>query len=389
MMAADGADDRVVIDVVGSIAAFSAADWDRLAAPDKSALNPFVLHAFLAALEESGSVGPGTGWTPHHVALRRGGQLAGVAPAYLKDHSFGEYVFDHGWAEAYNRAGGHYYPKLLCAAPFTPVTGPRLLAANERDRSALADALASVSARSGLSSAHVTFHDDAEPLSGGGFLERLGLQYHWSNKGYGAYEDFLKALSSRKRKALRRERRDASEGLVFTRLTGGDIKERHWDIFWRFYQDTGSRKWGHPYLTRTFFSLLGERMADRVLLVLAEASGRPIAGALNLIGGDALYGRYWGRIEDRPFLHFEVCYHQAIEFAIERSLARVEAGAQGDHKLARGYEPTLIRSSHWIADPGFRSAIARFLERERQAVEAEMAAIAAETPFRRSGPEAD
>jgi len=388
-MAADGTEDGVVMDVAGSMAAFSAAEWDRLAVPDKSRLNPFVLHAFLSALEESGSVGAGTGWTPRHVALRRGGRLVGVAPAYLKDHSFGEYVFDHSWAEAAHRAGGRYYPKLLCAAPFTPVTGPRLLAADERDRAALAAALASVSAGGGLSSAHVTFHDHVQTFARSGFLERLGIQYHWFNRGYGAYEDFLEALSSRKRKALRRERRDASMGLTFTRLTGGDIKELHWDIFWRFYQDTGSRKWGHPYLTRAFFSLLGERLADRVLLIFAEASGRPIAGALNLIGGDALYGRYWGRIEDRPFLHFEVCYHQAIDFAIERGLARVEAGAQGDHKLARGYEPALTRSSHWIADPGFRSAVARFLERERKAVEAEMAVIAAETPFRRSGHEAD
>jgi hypothetical protein len=387
-MAADGADGDIKVETIASISEIDAAGWDRLAAREGRRRNPFIQHAFLSAIEESGSVGRDAGWTPCHVVLRRGGGVVGLAPSYLKDHSFGEYVFDHGWAEAYMRAGGRYYPKLLCAVPFTPATGPRLLAEDDAARAALAKALVAVAQSLRISSAHVNFHPETDDLSPQGFLERRGLQYHWINRGYRTYEDFLGALSSRKRKALRRERREASAGLTFTRITGADLTERRWDVFWRFYQDTGSRKWGRPYLTRSFFSLLGERMAEQVLLVFAERDGRPIAGALNLIGGDALYGRYWGRSEDRPFLHFEVCYHQAIEFAIERGLSRVEAGAQGDHKLARGYEPVLTRSSHWIADPGFRAAIARFLDAERRQVNAELAALAEETPFRQPPPEA-
>ncbi len=382
-MAADGVETGVVLETVGSISAISAEDWNRLAAGKGSGGNPFTRHGFLAALEQSGSVGPGTGWTPHHLVLRCNGRIIAVAPAYLKDHSFGEYVFDHGWAEAYARAGGRYYPKLLCAVPFTPVTGPRLLAEDEEGERLLANAMLMVANRGRLSSAHVTFHQDEGAFLGESFLERTGLQFHWFNRGYRSYDDFLGALSSRKRKALRRERREAAAGLSFKRLTGADIQERHWDTFWRFYQDTGSRKWGRPYLTRSFFTLLGETAPESILLIFAEDAGRPIAGALNLIGGDALYGRYWGRAEDRPFLHFEVCYHQAIDFAIERGLRRVEAGAQGDHKLARGYEPVLTKSAHWIADPGFRDAVARFLNAERRQVEAELAAIAGETPFRR------
>jgi uncharacterized protein len=382
-MGADGADEKVVAETVGAISEIAADEWDRLATPAPSQLNPFVQHAFLAALEQSGSVGPGTGWTPSHLVLRRNGRIFAAAPAYLKDHSFGEYVFDHGWADAYVRAGGRYYPKLLCATPFTPVTGPRLLAEDDAGRELTAAALVAFSAQRRLSSAHVTFHRNEDDLSRQGFLERRGIQYHWFNRGYRNYEAFLGELSSRKRKALRRERREAAQGLRFSRVRGDDIREAHWDVFWRFYQDTGSRKWGHPYLTRAFFSLLGDLMRDRLLLIFAEDAGRPIAGALNLIGGDALFGRYWGRIEDRPFLHFEVCYHQALDFAIEAGLSRVEAGAQGDHKLARGYEPVLTKSAHWIADPGFRGAVARFLETERRQVEAERDAIAAEVPFRR------
>ncbi|MFN3959963.1 MAG: GNAT family N-acetyltransferase [Parvularculaceae bacterium] len=385
-MAADGADSDIKVETIASISEIAAADWDRLAARAGRFRNPFIQHAFLSAIEESGSVGRDTGWTPCHVVLRRGGGMVGVAPFYLKDHSFGEYVFDHGWAEAYMRAGGRYYPKLLCAVPFTPATGPRLLAEDDAAHAALAKALIAVAQSRRISSVHVNFHPETDDLSPQGFLERRGIQYHWFNRGYRTYEDFLGALSSRKRKALRRERREASAGITFTRITGGDLTERCWDAFWRFYQDTGSRKWGRPYLTRSFFSLLGERMAEQVLLVFAERDGRPIAGALNLIGGDTLHGRYWGRSEERPFLHFEVCYHQAIDFAIERGLSRVEAGAQGDHKLARGYEPVLTRSSHWIADQGFRAAVARFLDAERRQVDAELAAIAAESPFREPSP---
>jgi hypothetical protein len=382
-MSGDGAEGRFVVESVPSLSAIAPAEWDRLAAPDPGRANPFVSHAFLTALERSGSVGEGTGWTPVHLTVRRGGALVGAAPLYLKDHSFGEYVFDHAWADAYARAGGRYFPKLLCAVPFTPAPGPRLLAPDAEARTTLAQALISTTMRLRLSSAHVTFVDDDETFVRAGFDSRLGVQYHWFNRHYSSYDEFLNALTSRKRKALRRERREAASGLTIQWITGKDIEERHWDIFWRFYQDTGSRKWGRPYLTRSFFSILGETMRDKILLVFAEERGRTIAGALNVIGGDALYGRYWGRLEDRPFLHFEVCYHQAIEFAIDHGLARVEAGAQGEHKLARGYEPVVTRSAHWIADPGFRAAVGRFLDVERRQVEAECAALSAETPFRR------
>ncbi|MDZ7627309.1 MAG: GNAT family N-acetyltransferase [Parvularculaceae bacterium] len=385
-MSGDGADGALTVEIAEAIVTVPSVEWDRLAAPDAATANPFVSHAFLSALERSRSVGPGTGWTPRHVLLRRSGTIIGVAPCYLKDHSYGEYIFDHGWADAYNRAGGRYFPKLLCAVPFTPATGPRLLAEDDAAQSLLARAMIAVAAKSGLSSVHVNFIENDAPLLAEGYLERRGLQFHWFNRDYRTYEDFLGALASRKRKALRRERREAADGLTFHRVTGGEIQESHWDFFWRFYQDTGARKWGQPYLTRPFFSMLGEAMGDRVLLVFAEDAGRPIAGALNMIGGDALYGRYWGCTEERAFLHFEVCYHQAIDFAIERGLRRVEAGAQGEHKLARGYEPVITKSAHWIADPGFRGAVARFLESERRQVEAERAAIAAEGPFRQSDP---
>jgi predicted N-acyltransferase len=382
-MSGDGAEAGTTVETIPSLSEVAAADWDRLAVPDPQAANPFVRYAFLSALERSGSVGAGTGWTPFHLTVRRGGALIAAAPAYLKDHSYGEYVFDHGWADAYARAGGRYFPKLLCAVPFTPAPGPRLLGADGEVRAILARSLIAAAEKMRLSSVHVNFVEDDAALRDAGFLSRLGVQFHWLNRGYATYDEFLETLASRKRKALRRERREAAEGLVFRRVTGAEIEEKHWDIFWRFYQDTGSRKWGHPYLTRSFFSLLGETMREDILLVFAESGGRPIAGALNLIGGDALYGRYWGRLEDRPFLHFEVCYHQAIDFAIERGLSRVEAGAQGEHKLARGYEPVLTRSAHWIADRGFRAAVARHLEAERRQVDAQCVALAAETPYRR------
>lgn len=359
------------------ISAIASADWNASAGA-----NPFVSHEFLAALEESGSVGAGTGWAPMHLLLGRGG--AGCAPAYLKTHSFGEYVFDQHWAEAYERAGGRYYPRLVCAAPFSPVPGPRLLAPGAAAKQALARALIAAAKAANASSVHVNFieADDEAALLAAGFLPRRGVQFHWFNRGYRSYDDFLAALSSRKRKQIRRERKEAAEGVVIRRLSGEEIDERHWDAFWAFYQDTGSRKWGRPYLTRDFFRRIAATMAERLLLIVAERDGETIAGALNFIGVDALYGRYWGCTEHRPFLHFELCYHQAIEHAIERGLSRVEAGAQGEHKIARGYEPAATRSAHWIADPAFRRAVDAYLARERDSVAAELEVLARETPFR-------
>jgi hypothetical protein len=365
--------------------------WNQLANPDPAHLNPFVSHEFLLALETSGSADANAGWRPAHVKLMERGEIVGVAPLYVKGHSFGEYVFDHHWAEAYERAGGRYYPKLVAAVPFSPVPGPRLLAATQDKRAALATAIASIASDAEFSSAHVNFFDEnqSSAFEADDWLIRLGVQYHWRNNGYTCFDDFLAELASRKRKAIRRERREAQSGIVIRRIQGAEVTESVWDHFWRFYQDTGSRKWGRPYLTRSFFSLLGEKMRDRLLLVFAEAGGQPIAGALNLIGGDALYGRYWGRTEDRPFLHFEVCYHQAIEFAIERGLSRVEAGAQGEHKLARGYRPVATWSAHWIADERFRLAISRYLRTERPEVEAALAALDDHTPFKDTRREVD
>ena len=383
---ADGAD-RAALTArpIGAIADIPAAEWDALANPSGAPENPFVSHAFLNALEKSKSAAPETGWTPAHLALEKAGRIVGAAPVYVKSHSFGEYVFDHHWAEAFERAGGKYYPKTLCAAPFTPVPGPRLLAPCAEYKTALGAALIDLTEKIGASSVHVNFIDEetATLLQSRGYLTRSGVQYHWFNRGYKSYDDFLAALASRKRKTLKRERKEAANGLTIRRLTGADIDERVWDAFWMFYQDTGGRKWGRPYLTRAFFARIAETMRARLMMVVAEANGRLIAGALNFIGGDALYGRYWGRVEDRPFLHFEVCYHQAIEFAIEHGLARVEAGAQGKHKIARGYEPVVTRSAHWIANPGLRTAVARALEAERRGVAAEIAAIGEMTPFRR------
>jgi len=374
--------------LLNGVRQLSADAWDACAGHD----NPFVSHAFLSILEESGSVGGRTGWQPLPVAVDGPGGDGGddpvaVAPAYAKSHSQGEYVFDHGWADAWERAGGSYYPKLVVAAPFSPVPGPRLLLREQEAAPALIGALEAVVDNNGLSSAHATFvSPDQVPLfEAAGWLVREGTQYHWANRGYATFDDFLTELASRKRKAIRRERAGAVEGLTIRHLTGGDLREHHWDAFWRFYQDTGSRKWGRPYLTRRFFSLLGERMADRTLLMLAERDGRPVAGALNLIGGDTLYGRYWGCTEEVPFLHFELCYYQAIDAAIARNLQYVEAGAQGEHKLARGYSPVATWSAHYIPDPGFRRAVADFLERERVAAGAERAYLSELTPFRRGG----
>jgi uncharacterized protein len=364
------------------VAQIPAADWDACA----GSANPFVSHAFLAALEESGSVGARSGWQPIPILVEGAdGRPLAAAPAYAKGHSQGEYVFDHAWADAWERAGGNYYPKLQVAAPFTPVPGPRLLLRDESAGPALIAAVEAVTDQHNLSSAHATFvAPDQVPLfEAAGWLIREGTQFHWRNEGFGCFDDFLATLASRKRKAIRKEREAAAAGLTIRHLTGPEIGRREWDAFWTFYQDTGSRKWGRPYLTRAFFPLLGQALGDRVLLILAERDGRPIAGALNLLGADALYGRYWGCTEEVPFLHFELCYYQAIDAAIARGLATVEAGAQGEHKLARGYAPVPTWSAHYIPDPGFRRAVADFLVRERAAVEHEQAVLDTMTPFKR------
>ena len=343
------------------------------------------------ALETSGSVGGRSGWVPQHLVLENAaGEVLGVAPAYAKTHSQGEYIFDHGWADAFERAGGSYYPKLQLAVPFTPVPGRRLLVPAgpeaEHREALLASGAAELTRRQGWSSAHITFMSEGEwqRLSKLGYLQRTGKQYHWSNAGYATYDDFLGTLASRKRKALRKERAQAlSAGIEIEWVGGKDITEAHWDAFYAFYMDTGSRKWGRPYLNRRFFSLLGEAMADKCLLVMANRGGRTIAGALNMVGGDCIYGRYWGCVENHASLHFEVCYHQAIDYAIAHKLARVEAGAQGDHKLARGYAPVAVYSAHYIADAGFRRAVDRFLVEERQQMEEIREALADATPFRR------
>jgi predicted N-acyltransferase len=389
--------------IVPSIAAVDAMAWDACANPPGCSIeaakgerfNPFISHAFLNALEVSGSVGGRTGWTPAHVAVEDGrGRMVAAAPCYLKSHSQGEYVFDHAWADAYERAGGRYYPKLQVAVPFTPVTGRRLLVAASAPkgaREALIVALRELGKQTKASSTHITFPtpEDAEHLSGAGFLIRNGEQFHFSCEGFSNFEGFLGALASRKRKVIRRERRDAlSGGVTIEWLTGEAIRSIHWDAFFKFYMHTGSRKWGRPYLTRAFFDLIGATCAERVLLVMARRAGRYIAGAINFIGDDALYGRNWGAIEDRPFLHFEVCYYQAIDFALARGLRRIEAGAQGEHKLARGYRPALTFSAHEFADARLERAIADYLGHERMAVERTIAYYDGLAPFRRDEAEA-
>jgi predicted N-acyltransferase len=352
--------------------------------------NPFVSHAFLASLEESGTVSARSGWQPQHVVVEEeSGTILAVMPCYLKSHSQGEYVFDHGWAEAYERAGGDYYPKLQASVPFTPVTGPRLLVRSSPHVTAARDALIAgalelVKLRS-ASSLHITFPTKAEwgYLTGLGLLARTDRQFHWLNHGYNAFDDFLAALSSRKRKTVRKEREEGQSGVEILRLSGEGLNERVWDAFFDFYMDTGSRKWGRPYLNRPFFSIVGRVMSDRIVLVMARRGKRWIAGALNFLGAETIYGRYWGAIEHRPFLHFELCYYQAIEYAIEKRLARVEAGAQGPHKLARGYVPVTTYSAHYIADPGFRRAVADYLVHERRHVQTEAAELAAMAPFRK------
>lgn len=376
-------DQELTVRLAPSVGQFAAAEWNALGG-DR---NPFVSHEFLTAMEDSGSVGEGTGWDPVPIVITdSAGKLVAAMPSYAKGHSQGEYVFDHSWADAWHRAGGRYYPKLQIAAPFTPANGPRLLLQDESLAPHLLKAAETVCANNGLSSAHATFiaPEQRGLFEAGGWLMRNDIQFHWLNRGYASFDDFLGALTSRKRKDLRKERAAACAGLTIRHLSGKDIREEHWDAFWVFYQDTGARKWGRPYLTREAFSLLGERMGDRIILILAYEGATPIAGALNFAGPDALYGRYWGCTREVRFLHFELCYYQAIDIAIARGLARVEAGAQGGHKLARGYEPVQTVSAHWIADPGFRAAIADFLARERAGVASDQLYLDARTPFRKA-----
>ena len=377
---------QLTAQVIDRIDAVPAADWDACAGED----NPFLRHAFFKALEDSGSVGRKTGWLPQHLVLAdENGALQAAAPMYVKGHSQGEYIFDHGWADAFERAVGQYYPKLQVAVPFTPVPGPRLLVrGGDLDvREALIGALRSVGEQSQMSSLHVTFCREGEAAAMGeaGFLHRLGVQYHFDNPGYGSFDDFLGALASRKRKAIRKEREAIKDyGLTIRALSGADLTPAHWDAFFAFYMDTGGRKWGRPYLTRKFFDLLGTTMADNVVLMFAEKDGQPVAGALNLKGSDCLYGRNWGCLDEFKFLHFELCYYQAIDYAIEHKLARVEAGAQGEHKIQRGYLPVATHSVHWIAERSFRAAVAEFLERERRVMQQEIAGLAEFSPFRKA-----
>lgn len=379
-------DQTISLTLHRAIGDIRADDWDACAGPD----NPFVSHAFLAAVEDSGSAGPRTGWLPQHAALRdEAGRLLACAPMYAKSHSYGEYVFDHGWAHAFERAGGRYYPKLQIAVPFSPVPGPRLLIRPGAglDIPSIAAALAQAGDELGVSSVHATFCSEPEwtALGEAGWLRRLGMQFHWDNQGYTSFDDFLAALSSRKRKTLRRERRDANScGLEFVTLRGPEITKAQWQAFFRFYSSTVDRKWGSAYLTPEFFPLLGDRLGDKVVLMLALQAGKPIAGALNLAGTTTLYGRNWGCDQEFPFLHFELCYYRAIDFAITHALRRVEAGAQGEHKIQRGYLPTPTYSAHWISHPGLRRAVDAFLDEERTAKLQEMAALMEYSPFKKA-----
>ena len=399
-MSESGAGD-LRVRVATSLKAVPAAAWDACAHPappdglpsglDRE--NPFISYAFLRALEESGCVGGRSGWSPAYLLVEDGeDRLLAAAPSFLKSHSQGEYVFDHSWADAYQRAGGRYYPKIQVAAPFTPATGPRLLVAPgpraDEARAGLIAGLEALCEQTEASSVHVTFaqEPDVMALREAGYLERHDLQFHWFNEGFGSYDDFLATLASRKRKALKRERREAlAAGISVEVLSGSDLTETVWDDFHAFYEDTGSRKWGRPYLNRAFFSCVGAAMGERIVLVMAKRAGRYIAGAINFRGADTLYGRNWGCIEDHPFLHFEICYHQAIDYAIANGLARVEAGAQGEHKRARGYRPVVTRSLHHLADPGLKRAVAHYLPRERAQIAEAQAALAAESPFRKTG----
>jgi predicted N-acyltransferase len=386
----DGGELRAEVSVHRRIAEIGKETWDACTAASDYADNPFISFDFLDALEETGCAVERTGWGPSHLLLKdAAGAPAAVMPLYMKSHSRGEYVFDHAWADAYERAGGRYYPKLQSCAPFSPVTGPRLLVRPGVDRQAaqklLIGGALTLCQRLGASGVNITFPTQAEwrLMGDEGLLQRQDQQYHWFNNGYATFDDFLAALSSGRRKTIRRERRDALAAVEVVALTGADLAEEHWDAFFAFYTDTGDRKWGQPYLNRRFFSALGARMADKVLLLLARKDGRWVAGALNLIGGDCLYGRHWGCCEDIPFLHFELCYYQAIEHAIRLGLPRVEAGAQGQHKIARGYLPAPVYSAHYIADPALRAPVARYLAQEREAVQQEMDWLTEEySPFK-------
>jgi hypothetical protein len=387
-------DDTVEIHTLTSLGGISAEEWDACACPEAAdggrPHDPFTTHRFLKALEDSGSVGPGTGWEPHYMTVRQGGQVIAVAPLYAKSHSQGEYIFDHNWAHAYERAGGRYYPKLQIAVPFTPATGRRLLVRPGHEaagRAALVQGAVQIAADAGVSSVHVTFctAEEAEAGEAMGLMHRVTEQFHWINRGYADFDAFLADLSSRKRKTIRKERRVANDfGGEIRMLTGDDLRPEHWEAFWTFYQDTGARKWGRPYLTRAFFDIAQERLRDDILLVMAERDGEWVAGAMNLVGRQALFGRYWGCTEHHPCLHFEACYYRAIDYAIEQGLARVEAGAQGEHKLARGYLPAEIHSLHWMADKGFAEAVGRYLEAERRAVEQDIEVLTAYGPFRKA-----
>jgi predicted N-acyltransferase len=372
----------IIAKLASGVAGLNKHAWDRLAGD-----NPFVSHAFLSALEDSGSVGPGTGWTPSPILIEDGDDhLIAAAPAYLKSHSQGEYVFDHGWAEAWQRAGGDYYPKLQVSVPFTPMPGPRLLGTRPQQ---LLAAFEAVAVQNDMSSAHITFLDQAgaAECERRGWLMRHGVQYHWFNRGYSVFDDFLASLRHSRRKTIRKERRDAMQGLDILTLRGSEIGAEDWDAMWTFYQDTGSRKWGRPYLTRAFFDLVGERMGDSALLFLACRDGHPIAGALNFVGRETLHGRYWGCTEEVPFLHFELSYYRAIEWAIDHGLKCVQAGAQGEHKVARGYEPVITRSAHFIPNASFRNAVAEFVEAEREGVAAEIEWLRRDLPYRSSSSE--
>ena len=368
---------EILARIAGGVRQIDPAEWSALAGHD----DPFLSHAFLSLLETSGSVGDETGWTPLPIMVERAGRMTAAAPAYLKTHSQGEYVFDHGWAEAWERAGGSYYPKLQLSIPFTPCVGRRLLG---EDQGALLAALETVTIQNGLSSAHITFLTEREvrAAEARGWLRRDGIQYHWLNRDYRAFDDFLAALSSRKRKTIRKERAAAIEGLEVIALRGAEIGPAHWQAMWHFYQQTGSRKWGRPYLTRPFFEQIGAAMGDNALMFLALDNGRPIAGALNFIGAETLYGRYWGALEDRPFLHFELSYYRAIDWVIAHGFRAIQAGAQGEHKLARGYEPVVTPSVHFLPDAGFRRAVANFLEGEREAVRLELEWARGALPYR-------
>jgi len=384
--------EHIEVSVAQSLAGVDPRQWDACA----GGANPFLSYAFLSTLEDTGCVSLKTGWAPRHILIQDDkNTLLACAPLYLKGNSMGEYVFDWGWAEAFERSGGRYYPKLVSAVPFTPVTGPRLLVKNDLPeplsqilKRQLIDAMADVAVGADLSSLHVNFflREDASLFEDANYLPRIGLQYHWENRDYATFDDFLAQLSSRKRKAVKKERRNATmdTNITIERLTGDAIRPQHWDELFAFYMDTSARKWGRPYLNRDFFTLLGERMADKILLVMANRDDQIIAGALNLIGADTLYGRYWGCKENIPGLHFEVCYHQAIEAAIDMKLSRVEAGAQGEHKIARGYLPTLTHSAHFIPDPKFRVAVAEFLHHERRSIEHEHQLLMEESPYRQS-----